>query len=148
MYFQNKEKEKRAAEFVIAKKELIFQNNEKEKRAAELINANKELAYQVEEKEKRTAELVETKQELNSADQNQTVCINGLEEIEFMTSHKVRQPLANILGISNILDDESESSHKESIKFIGYIKKSVLSLNVFTKDLMAFIIQLRKKFRI
>jgi HD-GYP domain-containing protein (c-di-GMP phosphodiesterase class II) len=56
--FQNEEKEKRAAELVIANKELAFQNEEKEKRAAELVIANKELAFQNEEKEKRAAELV------------------------------------------------------------------------------------------
>jgi hypothetical protein len=37
---QNDEKEKRAAELVIANKELKFQNDEKEKRAAELVIAN------------------------------------------------------------------------------------------------------------
>ena len=42
----NKNKEKRAAELIIANKELAFQNEEKEKRAAELIIANKELAFQ------------------------------------------------------------------------------------------------------
>jgi len=69
--FQNVEKKKRAAELVIANKELAFQNierktgcrvnhcqqraylseREKEKRAAELIIANKELIFQNEEKE-------------------------------------------------------------------------------------------------
>ena len=44
------EKEKRAAELVIANKELIFQNEEKEKRAAELVIANAHL-------EKLTAEM-------------------------------------------------------------------------------------------
>jgi len=41
--FQMEEKEKRAAELIIANEELTFQNGEKEKRAAELIIANKEL---------------------------------------------------------------------------------------------------------
>ncbi|HAH25303.1 MAG TPA: hypothetical protein DCL77_16370, partial [Prolixibacteraceae bacterium] len=50
--FQNEVKEKRAAELVVANKELDFQNNEKEKRAAELIIADKELVYQIREKEK------------------------------------------------------------------------------------------------
>src|SRR5665648_230288 len=62
--FQNDEKEKRAAELVIANKELVFQNEEKEKRAAELIIANKELAFQNDEKEKRAAELVIANKEL------------------------------------------------------------------------------------
>src|SRR5665647_106217 len=45
----SKEKEKRAAELLIANKELAYQNEEKEKRAAELIIANKELVLQNEE---------------------------------------------------------------------------------------------------
>ncbi|MBC7588610.1 MAG: two-component sensor histidine kinase, partial [Chitinophagaceae bacterium] len=62
--FQNDEKEKRAAELIIANKELTFQNDEKEKRAAELIIANKELAFQNDEKEKRAAELIIANKEL------------------------------------------------------------------------------------
>lgn len=62
--FQNEEKEKRAAELIIANKELAFQNAEKEKRAAELIIANKELAFQNAEKEKRAAELIIANKEL------------------------------------------------------------------------------------
>jgi len=54
----NEEKEKRAAELVIANEELLFQNDQKEKRAAELVIANEELLFQNEEKEKRAAELV------------------------------------------------------------------------------------------
>src|SRR5665648_382219 len=46
---ETEEKEKRAAELVIANKELVFQNEEKEKRATELVIANKELALQNEE---------------------------------------------------------------------------------------------------
>src|SRR5450756_1149405 len=64
LLFQNKEKEKRAAELIIANKELHFQNKEKEKRAAELIIANEELAFQNEEKEKRAAELSIANKEL------------------------------------------------------------------------------------
>ena len=57
LVFQNEEKEKRAAELIIANKELALQNEIKEKKAAELIIANKELLFQNEEKEKRAAEL-------------------------------------------------------------------------------------------
>ncbi|MEI8202713.1 MAG: PAS domain S-box protein [Bacteroidota bacterium] len=51
------EKDMRAAELVIANKELVFQTEEKEKRAQELIIANKELEFQNQEKEKRAKEL-------------------------------------------------------------------------------------------
>ncbi|CAN5912711.1 hypothetical protein BH11BAC7_BH11BAC7_20490 [soil metagenome] len=57
LVYQNGEKEKRAAELVIANTALAFQNEEKEKRAAELVIANTTLAFQNEEKEKRAEEL-------------------------------------------------------------------------------------------
>ena len=62
--YQNEEKGKRAAELLIANQELAYQNEEKGKRAAELLIANQELAYQNEEKEKRAAELLIANQEL------------------------------------------------------------------------------------
>jgi signal transduction histidine kinase/DNA-binding response OmpR family regulator/HPt (histidine-containing phosphotransfer) domain-containing protein len=62
--FQNEDKGKRSAELVIANDELTFQNEEKGKRAAELVIANDELAFQSEEKGKRAAELVIANDEL------------------------------------------------------------------------------------
>ena len=53
-------------------KELAFQNEErkKEKRATELIIANKELAFQNEEKEKQATELIITNKELKKSGKN------------------------------------------------------------------------------
>jgi signal transduction histidine kinase/CheY-like chemotaxis protein len=62
--FENEEKEKRAAELVIANKALEFENEEKEKRAAELVIANKALAFENEEKDKRAEELYVANKEL------------------------------------------------------------------------------------
>ncbi len=56
--FENEEKEKRAAELIIANKSLAFESEEKEKRAEELIIANKSLAFENDEKEKRAEELI------------------------------------------------------------------------------------------
>ena len=67
--FQNEEKEKRAAELIIANQELIFQNCVKEDKASALIIANRELAFQNKEKEKRAAELItinESRREMNA----------------------------------------------------------------------------------
>ena len=47
---ESEEKEERAAELIIANKELAFQNEEKCKRSAELIIANKKLTFKNEEK--------------------------------------------------------------------------------------------------
>ena len=78
LHNQNEEKEKRAAELVLANKELAFQNEEKEKRAAELVLANKELAFQNEEKEKRAAELVLANEDIVRRLQN----IQALQKID------------------------------------------------------------------
>ncbi len=64
LVFQKKEKADRAAELVIANKELAFQKKEKADRAAELVIANKELAFQKKEKADRAAELVIANKEL------------------------------------------------------------------------------------
>jgi len=64
LIFQTGEKADRAAELVIADKELAFQTSEKADRAAELIIANRELIYQNDEKEKRAAELIIANKEL------------------------------------------------------------------------------------
>lgn len=56
--YENDKKEKLASELVTANSLLAFENREKENRAAELLIANNELAYQNEQKENRAAELV------------------------------------------------------------------------------------------
>jgi hypothetical protein len=149
--FQEEEKEKRAAELIIANAELIFQNEEKEKRAnellvanAELSIANEELIFQNAEKEKRAAELVLLNGELTRAEDQQAEYIRGLEQMMFLTSHRVRQPVANILGIAQILDS-SGISQKEFNQAVQYMKESAVKLDAFTKELTAFIEQLGKK---
>lgn len=70
--------------------------------------------------------------------------IKGLEEMIFMTSHKLRQPVTHILGIANILNHCS-NSEEELIKIAGYIKKSALDLDTFSKELTEFIHALEQK---
>lgn len=124
--------------------ELVFQNKEKEINAAELILVNKELAFQNEEKEKRAAELLVTNLALKSAKESQKAYIRGLEKILFLTSHKVRQPIANIIGLSLLIDLNRDSD--EDIKqYIEYIKESALSLDILTRELNAHVLYLKKK---
>ncbi len=144
LVFQNEEKEKRAAELIIANKELAFQNEEKENRAAELIIANNELVFQNIEKENRAAELNSAYKELEKADEYLRGYIQGLEEMMFITSHKVRQPVCNILGIVSILD-QFISSPAQFKKMVKYLKVSALSLDSFTKELTNFIFNLEQK---
>jgi signal transduction histidine kinase len=131
---------------IIANTELIYQNEEKEKRAAELIIANIELDHQNSEKEKRTAELIAANQELKLIQGLLKENILGLEAMMFITSHKVRQPIVNIIGIANMLDGTIESP-EELKKIIGYMKQSALSLDASTKDLTLYISKLEKNVR-
>lgn len=68
--------------------------------------------------------------------------LKGLEKMLFMTSHKVRQPVANILGISYLLD-KNLVTIAELGKIVNYMKQSVLSLDIFTKELTTFIENLK-----
>jgi len=78
---QTKEKELRAAELVIANKELAFQNREKERRAGELIIANKELIFQNDEKGKRAAELVIAEEQIEFDRNNLAALINNTDDM-------------------------------------------------------------------
>ncbi len=130
---------------IIANEELVFQNQEKENRAAELIIANEELAFQNQEKENRAAELIAANLELKKAEEYQIEYIKGLEEMMFMTSHKVRQPIANILGLSYLLHHQSVNSPDDLKESLDFIKQSALSLDTFTKELTQFIFNLGEK---
>jgi CHASE3 domain sensor protein len=144
--FQNEEKGKRAEELLIANVELAFQNKEKGKRAEELLIANAELAFQNEEKGKRADELLIANKELSNAKVYLKRYIKGLEEMITMTSHKVRVPIANILGLAEALQ-ESLSSPLELKQIIIYIKESALKLDVFTKELTIYMVNLNQKKR-
>ncbi|MFQ3235944.1 MAG: diguanylate cyclase (GGDEF)-like protein/PAS domain S-box-containing protein [Paraglaciecola sp.] len=65
--FQNMEKKELAAELVIARRELRFQKMEKKQLATELVTANIELRFQNKEKEKRACELAIANKELRIA---------------------------------------------------------------------------------
>ena len=61
----------------------------------------------------------------------------------FMTSHQVRTPIVNILGLANQLED-FKASDPEVIKIVGYIKESVVSLDSYTKELTSYICEVKK----
>jgi len=142
--YQNSEKEKRAAELVLANIELSYQNSEKEKRAAELVIANENLIWQHSEKEKRAEELINAYEKLKYAEAHLKGHISGLEEMMFMTSHKVRKPVANILGLTHLLEDFLSSPAKLR-QLVAYLRISAQELDDFTKELTEFISNMGQK---
>jgi len=135
LVFENKEKGKRAAELIVANKKLLFENSEKEKRAQELAIANEKLLYENNEKEKRAQELAIANSELIKAEASQREYVANLEEMMFIVSHKIRNPVANILGISYLLDDHKDCSSPEFKNMLHYIIGSATALNQFTQEL-------------
>ncbi|MFV5695335.1 hypothetical protein ACM55G_07850 [Flavobacterium sp. LB3P122] len=97
-------------------------------------------------KKKQAAELIMANLDLKKAEEYKKN-IKGLEEMMFMTSHKVRQPVANILGLSDLLD-QTINSPDEHIQLLNHIKQSDLVLDYFTKELMLFISHLEQKGKI
>jgi len=141
----NKKKDKYTAELMIFYKELAFQNEEKEKCTSNLITAYKELACEKEEKEKRAAELIAATEEIEKAVQQQKEYIEGLEKMMFMTSHKLRSPIANILGVINHLEDITISDEEvEEMK--GFLKQLALSLDHSTREMTTFIYNEKSRF--
>jgi PAS domain S-box-containing protein len=69
--------------------------------------------------------------------------ILGVGEMMFITSHKVRIPIANILGIADILN-HTQQPPKELKRLLYFIKQSALSLDMFTKELTAMMSALKK----
>ncbi|WP_264564293.1 hypothetical protein [Flavobacterium sp. N3904] len=163
--FQNQQKDNRILQLVTDNKKLVIQNDENKKCITELKNNNKKLTLdylknkkchedliivhenlisQNKNKEKQSAILSKTNDKLKNAKETQNGYIEGLESILFMTSHKIRQPIANILGLSSLLND-AKNSNDETKVFIEFIKQSALVLDVYTQELTAYTFDLKKK---
>jgi hypothetical protein len=82
-------------------------------------------------------ELLETKAELQYQKKN-------LQEILFQANHKLRQPIANLLGLSDLLN-YNDHSPKELKKITDYFRHSILSLDTFIKELTAYLDKLINK---
>lgn len=138
---QDKEKNKRTAELDLANTELAYEHKEKENRAAELVIANKELAFQTLEKEERAMELLAVNSDLKKAEQYQKLYMKGLTQLIFFISHRVRQPISQIVGISNLLQS-SKNSDEDVKQMVGHVKTSASRLDIFTRHLTKLITKL------
>lgn len=116
------EKNTTLEDLMIAQQELIINHKELEDCAKELKIANRNFDIGEIEKEKLA-------QDVN----------NDLEDMMFTISHKVRQSVAKILGISNLLSDHDNISTEEWKALIKVIIHSAESLNTATEELSKFI---------
>ncbi|MDP2813839.1 MAG: PAS domain S-box protein, partial [Erysipelotrichaceae bacterium] len=142
LLFQNEEKEKRAAELIIANEELLFQNEEKEKRAAELIIANEELLFQNEEKEKRAAELVIANEELlfqnEEKEKRAAELIIANKELLFQNKEKVKRAAELIIANKELLYQNEEKGKRAAELIIANNELALQSKEIEqkTKELL------------
>ncbi|MFY8189501.1 MAG: PAS domain S-box protein, partial [Bacteroidia bacterium] len=64
-----------------------------------------------------------------------TVSLNDLKQFSFITSHNLRAPVTNLLGILDLLD-ASKIQDEETLELIEGFKKSTLKLNETLEDLI------------
>jgi len=143
---QNEEKIKRAAELIIARKELAFQAElviankklafhieEKEKRAAELIIANENLIFQNNEKTKHAAELIIANNELK-----QLLQLNADKDLFIsILAHDLRSPLSVLLGLSDLVTENIRQFNIDKIeKLVNEINQSAQNTFALLQDLL------------
>lgn len=109
-------------ELKIAQQELILQHRELKKCARKLRIVNENLD---------TLE-IENKKQTNKMN-------SDLEEMMFSVSHKVRKSVANILGISILLETDESLSADEWKEMLHILIQSSKSLNKSTEELSKFI---------
>jgi nitrogen-specific signal transduction histidine kinase len=76
--------------------------------------------------------------QIKKAEKDTAAYIKSLEEMLFMISHKVRQPITQIAGLAALIEDENNSVDDLKQMTI-YISQSIRMLDTFSKDLSTFI---------
>ena len=119
--FQNEEKEKRASELITANQELKLQNQEKEKKASALIIANNELAFQNKEKENRAAELIIANKELvfqyGEKENRASELIIANKELAFQNTEKEKRA-AELIIANKELAVQNEEKEKRAAELV------------------------------
>jgi len=77
-------------------------------------------------------------EELRISKQNEQDYISWLEAMMFFLSHRVRQPLTQVMGLSGMLDAGSDLPGQQS-KIAGLLKQSALSMDKQVKELSRLI---------
>lgn len=141
IFLQNREKEKRAAELIIANLALKFRDEEEVIRAHELVIANIELAFQNKEKGNRAAELLIANKELIFQNNEKVkraieleIANQNLQDFCNIISHNLRAPIVNISMIADCIEEcQDEEEQKE---LLSKLKLVIHHLNETLNELV------------
>lgn len=65
--------------------------------------------------------------------------LKEIEEMLYITNHKVRHPISEIIGLSDLIKDHEDQQEIDYMKFANNIKKPALELDNFTRELSEFL---------
>jgi len=108
------------------------------KRANEkiLIDLNHEIQAQAEELRQANEEIHVTNEKLEELVKNRTEVIqlqnNRLLQFAFMNSHKIRGPLATLIGLLNLLQDGKSADHSQEI--LSYMKSTASKMDEIVNE--------------
>jgi signal transduction histidine kinase len=127
-----------------AKVEFVLQSQRKDKPADDMLSMDA-LAAAASQTKKQLSQLAGNDDNENEKrEQFLKEYVHGLEAMMFMTHHKVRQPVANILGMANLIEKHANSPD-ELKKIADYMKQSAHDLDMFTRELTKFVSDLEQK---
>ncbi|MES2376233.1 MAG: hypothetical protein V4553_06635 [Bacteroidota bacterium] len=129
---------------LIAKVEFVFQSQRKDKPTDDVLAINALATAATQTKQQLNQLLGNNDNENEKREQFLKEYVHGLEAMMFMTHHKVRQPVANILGMANLIEKHANSPD-ELKKIADYMKQSALDLDMFTRELTKFVSDLEQK---
>lgn len=117
---------------------LFSQKKNLEQCETDLHDANKTITEHVVSKKEQNKLLKIAQKETEKAEKIQKIYEKGLRQMMYIISHKIRQPITKIMGLSTLLEDGIENT--EDVKqIVSYIKESSKLLDVFTKELTLFV---------
>ena len=119
---------------------LLTQKKELEQCETDLKHANKTIEQHNSIRKEQVEQLKAAKREIEKATKIQKIYERGLREMMYIISHKIRQPIAKIMGLSLLLEDGIENP-EDLHQIVTYMKESSKLLDVFTKELTAFVHQ-------
>lgn len=117
---------------------LFSQKKNLEQFETDLHDANKTITEHIVSKKEQSKLLKIAQKEAEKAEKIQKIYEKGLRQMMYIISHKIRQPITKIMGLSVLLEDGIENT--EDVKqIVTYIKESSKLLDVFTKELTLFV---------
>lgn len=137
LLYQLCDKAQREKDLTIAHRTLTIQSKYLKQLSSKLRATNRTLIKEHKNNDKLAQEFMSLHKELLKAQSNQKAYVEGLSELMDMISHKLRQPVVQIMGLTSLVS--TEKAFTDNIEMIALIKESASNLDCYTKELTELI---------